>query len=178
SYVDDGRYLWNAGMFLFRAGTLIEALRAHAPYILSAVEAAVAEARREGRRLRPEPRLFARSPAQSIDHAVMERHGRVAVVPAEMGWSDIGSWEALHEALGKDAADNVLAGDVVAIDSKGSLIRSDGPVVAAIGVEDLVVVATERAVLIVPRGQSQRVQEAVEALIRRGAPPPADLPLD
>lgn len=175
AYVAGGDHLWNSGMFLFRAGAYLDALRVHAPYLLPALEAAMADAARDGPRLRPQPQSFARVPSQSIDHAVMEKHGRVAVVPASIGWSDIGSWEALHGVLGKDAEDNVLAGDVVAIDSTGSLIRTDGPVVAAIGVEDLIVVATERAVLIVPRAQSQRVQEAVQALIRRGAKPPPDL---
>jgi mannose-1-phosphate guanylyltransferase/mannose-1-phosphate guanylyltransferase/mannose-6-phosphate isomerase len=172
AYLVGRRHLWNSGMFLFRAAAYLQALREHAPYLLPAVEAAIAGGARHGARLVPEAQAFARAPSQSVDHAVMERHARVAVVPAEMGWSDIGSWEALHDVLGKDEADNVLTGDIVAIDSKGSLIRSDGPVVAAIGVEDMIVVATERSVLIVPRGQSQRVQEAVEALIRRGAPPP------
>lgn len=175
SYVASGDHLWNSGMFLFRAGAYLDALRAHAPYLLPDVEDAMAGAPREGLRLHPRRQSFARAPSQSIDHAVMEKHARVAVVPASIGWSDIGSWEALHGVLGKDAADNVLTGDVVAIDSKASLIRSDGPVVAAIGVEDLIVVATERSVLIVPRAQSQRVQEAVQALIRRGAKPPPDL---
>ena len=176
AYLADGGYLWNSGMFLLRAGDCLAALREHAPYLMPAVEAAMAGARREGARLMPDAASFARVPAQSIDHAVMEKHERVAVVPAAMGWSDVGSWEALHDVLDKDPADNVLAGDVVAIDCEGSLIRSDGPVVAAIGARDMIVVATERSVLIVPRGQSQRVQEAVEALIRRGAKPPEDMP--
>jgi len=174
-YVAGGDHLWNSGMFLMRAGAYLNALRTHAPYLLPAVEAAMAGATREGARLLPQAQSFARAPSQSVDHAVMEKHDRVAVVPASIGWSDIGSWEALHGVLGKDEDDNVLTGDVVAIDSHGSLIRTDGPVVAAIGVEDLIVVATERSVLIVPRAQSQRVQEAVQALIRRGAKPPPEL---
>ena len=175
AYVADGDYLWNSGIFLFRAGAFVAALAEHAPYILPEIEAAMAGARREGTRLLPEASSFARAPAQSVDHAVMEKHGRVAVVPVEMGWSDIGSWEAMHGALGKDDEQNVLAGDVVAIDCAGSLIRTDGPVVAAIGVEDMIVVATERSVLVVPKAQSQRVPEAVEALLRRGAKPPEGL---
>ncbi len=167
-YVAGGRHLWNGGIFLFRAAAFIDALRRHAPHIAPAVEAAAAGGRAEGRRTLPEPQAFARTPGQSVDHAVMEKHDRVAVRPVSFGWSDIGSWEALHQVLDKDEAGNVLAGDVVAIDCEGSLIRSDGPVVAAIGVSDLVVVATERAVLIVPRAESQRVQEAVAALLRRG----------
>lgn len=160
----EGGWLWNAGMFLMRADSYLEALRRHAPDIAAAVEASL---RIEGGRIVPDPEAFARSPSKSIDRAVMEVHDRVAVLPASFGWSDIGSWEALHGVSAKDEAGNVLVGDVVAIDAKGSLIRSEGPVIAAIGVEDLIVVATERAVLIVPKSQSQRVDEAIAALNRR-----------
>jgi mannose-1-phosphate guanylyltransferase/mannose-1-phosphate guanylyltransferase/mannose-6-phosphate isomerase len=99
----------------------------------------------------------------------MEKAGKVAVVPATMGWSDIGSWEALHALGPRDSDGNLLTGDVVAPGSHGCLVRSDGPVVVALGVEDLVIVATERAVLVVPRGDSQRVKEAIDALEARRA---------
>jgi mannose-1-phosphate guanylyltransferase/mannose-1-phosphate guanylyltransferase/mannose-6-phosphate isomerase len=98
----------------------------------------------------------------------MERADRVALVPVSMGWSDIGSWDALHEVGDKDAADNHLAGAALAIDSRNCLIRSDGPTVITVGVQDLIVIATEGAVMVVPRGESQRVKEAVEALKARG----------
>lgn len=163
---------WNSGMFLFAAGRLIEELRAHAPYIAQPIEAAMAAARRAGGSLRPDPDSFVRAPAQSIDHAVMEKSRRVAVIPVDMGWSDVGSWEALHAASILDEAGNAAAGDVVLVDSQDSLVRSDGPLVVGIGIRGLVVVATERSVLIVPRGESQRVREAVEILARRGVPVP------
>lgn len=149
-----GGHAWNAGMFLFRADAYLDALRAHAPGIAQAVEG--------GR--------FGTAPSLSIDRAVMETAAQVAVVPVEMGWSDIGSWEAVHAAGPLDSSGNLLAGDVVAPDSRGCLIRSDGPVVVALGVEDLVIVATERAVLVVPRGQSQRVKDAIDALEARRPP--------
>lgn len=174
-YLADGRYLWNAGMFLFRARDMIKALRAHAYYLLPDAEAALAGGRVEHDRVLPEPTSFARSPSQSIDHAVMEKSERVVVVPVDMGWSDVGSWEALHAVAAKDAQANAQAGDVVLIDSAGSLVRSDGPLVVGVGIRDMVVVATERSVLIVPRGDSQRVKEAVEALIARGTTPPPEL---
>jgi mannose-1-phosphate guanylyltransferase len=170
AYLAEGGWLWNSGMFLMRADAFLDALRQHAPYLAPAVEAAWAGARRDGARLLPDAASFARAPGQSIDHAVMERHDRVAVLPASFGWSDIGSWEALHGVSAPDGDGNVLVGDVVAIGSSGSLIRSEGPVIAAIGVEDMIVVATERAVLIVPRAQSQRVDEAIAALNARAAP--------
>jgi len=174
-YLADGHYLWNSGIFLFGAQPLLTALRDHAPYILPEAEAALAAGHREDGRIRPEASRFARSPSQSIDHAVMEKSGRVAVVPVDMGWSDVGSWEALHAVADLDADGNALAGDVVMIDSQGSLVRSEGPLVVGVGVRDMVIVATERSVLIVPRGESQRVKEAVEALVRRGLEPPAEL---
>lgn len=166
-YLADGSYSWNAGIFLFRAGAFLEALAKHAPDIASGAAEAMGAARRDRARLWPGADALARVPPVSIDVAVMEKHGRVAVRAASFGWSDVGSWAALHAVSEQDPQGNALSGDVVAIDAAGCLIRSDGPVVAAIGVRDLIVVATERSVLIVPRGQSQRVQEAVEALKRR-----------
>jgi mannose-1-phosphate guanylyltransferase/mannose-1-phosphate guanylyltransferase/mannose-6-phosphate isomerase len=147
----EGGWDWNAGIFLFSREALLEALRRHAPDVIGAVES--------GR--------FEGSPSVSIDKAVMEKAEKVAVVPVAMGWSDIGSWEALHALGPLDGGGNMLSGDVVAPDSRNCLVRSDGPVVVALGVEDLVVVATERAVLVVPRGQSQRVGEAIAALEAR-----------
>jgi mannose-1-phosphate guanylyltransferase/mannose-1-phosphate guanylyltransferase/mannose-6-phosphate isomerase len=149
-----GSHLWNSGIFLLRAGAFLAALEAHAP----AVHAAVAAGD------------LAASPSVSIDVAVMEKHDRVAVRPAAFGWSDVGSWESLHGVLPKDEAGNALAGDVVTLGAAGCLIRSDGPVIAAIGVSDLVIVATERAVLVVPRAESQRAQEAIAALLGRDKP--------
>lgn len=163
-YVAGGRHDWNGGIFLMRAGVCRDALERHAPAILAAAEAAIAGASRAGARLTPDAAAFRASPAQSIDYAVMEKADRVAVVPAEIGWSDIGSWAALYDVAVKDAADNAIAGPAVAIDASGNLIRSEGPLVAAIGVSGLVIVATGDAVLVVPRDQSQRVREAVEAL--------------
>jgi mannose-1-phosphate guanylyltransferase/mannose-1-phosphate guanylyltransferase/mannose-6-phosphate isomerase len=166
-YQADGRYDWNGGIFLLRAGTFMDALRSHAPEMASAVEAAVAGARREGRRLYPDAARFRATPSQSIDYAVMEKAARIAVVPVAMGWSDVGSWDVLWEVAEKDMAANAVGGDVIALGSSDCLIRSDGPTVAAIGVSDLIIVATRGAVLVVPRGESQRVREAVDALKAR-----------
>jgi mannose-1-phosphate guanylyltransferase/mannose-1-phosphate guanylyltransferase/mannose-6-phosphate isomerase len=168
SYLNEGGYLWNAGIFLLGADSYLDALELHAPEILSAARSAIVAQRSEGSRIWPDGRGFGRAPALSIDHAVMEKSERVVVAPVAMGWSDLGSWEALHGIGDKDEAGNVLTGDVVAIDSRNSLIRSDGPVIVTLGVDDLIVVATERAVLIAPRGESQRVREAIEALQKRG----------
>jgi len=164
AWVAGGRHDWNGGIFLMRAGTYLDALALHAPDMAKAAAAAMAGADRAGVRVHPDRAAFAASPAQSIDYAVMEKAERVAVAPAAVGWSDIGSWEALHDVAERDADGNAVAGPGLAIGARGTLIRSEGPLVAAIGVEDLVIVATGDAVLVVPRKASQRVKEAVEAL--------------
>ncbi|HWT11401.1 MAG TPA: sugar phosphate nucleotidyltransferase, partial [Allosphingosinicella sp.] len=157
AWLAEGGYDWNAGIFLMRAGDYLEALAATAPALLDAARAGAAG----------DPAAFAAAPSASVDRAVMEQWDRVAVVPVAMGWSDVGSWEAVHALGPHDAHGNAVAGDAVAVDSRGCLVRSDGPVVVALGVEDLVIVATERAVLVVPRGSSQRVGEAIEAIGKR-----------
>jgi mannose-1-phosphate guanylyltransferase/mannose-1-phosphate guanylyltransferase/mannose-6-phosphate isomerase len=127
----------------------------------------LARAHRRGAKLKPDGDAFAGVPAASIDRAVMEKAERVAVLPVDIGWSDVGSWDAVHALGPHDDRGNLLAGDVLAPDSRNCLVRSDGPVVVALGVEDLIVVATERAVLIARRGESQRVTEALDALRTR-----------
>ena len=168
AYLAEGCYAWNGGIFLFRADAYLAALAAHAPDILASARAAMAGARAEGRNVHPDAAAFAASPDDSVDYAVMERAERVAVAPVEMGWSDVGSWDALHAIAGKDAAGNVHQGEVIALDTQGCLIRSDGPVVAAVGVSDLIVIATKDAVLILPRGSSQDVKRAIAALKQQG----------
>ena len=167
-YAAGGRHDWNGGIFLMRAGTYLDQLALHAPAIAEAAKAAMKGARREGRRVLPDAAAFAASPAQSIDYAVMEKADKVAVLPVAIGWSDIGSWDALYDVSPRDEAGNAIAGDVLALGARDCVIRSEGPLVAAIGIEDLVVIATADAVLIVPKAQSQRVREAVEALKKQG----------
>jgi len=167
AWLAEGGHDWNAGIFLMRAGDYLAALQAYAPSILTAVADAVARGGQADGRLHPHSEAFAAAPSTSIDRAVMEKSDRVAVVPVTMGWSDVGSWEAVHGLGPHDDAGNMVTGDAVALDSRNCLVRTDGPVVVALGVEDLVIVATERAVLVVPRGQTQRVGEAIAALEAR-----------
>jgi mannose-1-phosphate guanylyltransferase/mannose-1-phosphate guanylyltransferase/mannose-6-phosphate isomerase len=162
--VAEGVYHWNAGIFLFRAGAFVDALRAHAPDILIAVGESLGGRGGGEPQLRPDAEAFARCRSESIDRAVMEKAERIAVVPVEMGWSDIGSWDALHEASVRDPDGNAVSGAATLIDGRSCLVRSEGPRVVAIGIEDLIVVATADSVLIVPRGESQRVREAVTAI--------------
>ena len=166
AYLDEGCYSWNGGIFLFTAASYLAALEAHAPAILTAAREAMDTAARDGSRILPGSVAFGRSPDDSIDYAVMEKAERVAVVPVEMNWSDVGSWDALHEIAIKDAAGNAHHGEVMAIDTANCLIRSEGPLVAAIGVSDLIVIATKDAVLVMPRGDSQRIKRAIEMLKR------------
>jgi mannose-1-phosphate guanylyltransferase len=145
AYLAEGGFSWNGGIFLFTAGALIAALEAHAPAVLTAARESMDKARREGKRVYPDAHAFAASPSQAIDYAVMEKAEKVAVVPVEMGWSDVGSWDALHTLLGGGIAGDVHHGEIVAIDTERCLIRSDGPLVAAVGVKDLIVIATNDA---------------------------------
>ena len=160
--VDAGGHYWNAGIFLAAAKTWRAELQKFAPDILAAAEQALARSERDGAIIRVDEEAFARSPSKSIDYAVMEQSDRVSVVPVSMGWSDIGSWKALVDASPKDEAGNALASDVLAIDCQNTLIRSNGPKVAAIGVEGLVIVATPEAVLVMRPEEAQRVREAAE----------------
>ncbi|MFZ5706903.1 MAG: mannose-1-phosphate guanylyltransferase/mannose-6-phosphate isomerase [Pseudomonadota bacterium] len=167
-YVADGNYSWNGGIFLFRADAYLAALDRFEPEMVAAVRASLEGAAREGRMVIPAAEAFLSAKSESIDYAVMEKAERVAVVPVEMGWSDVGSWDALHALGGSDGAGNVIRGDVLAIDTEGCLLRSEGPVLATAGVRDLIVVATRDAVMILPRGSSQDVKKIVEGLKATG----------
>ena len=175
-YLAEGGYDWNGGIFLFRSAAFLRALEEYAPEILAAARAAIAAQEENGDRRLPDQACFARSPALSIDVAVMERSSRVAVAPAAMGWSDIGSWDALYDLGPRDEAGNAIDGEGLALDSENCLIRSDGPAVVAVGVRDLIVVASGDGVLVVPRGESQRVKEALDALAARRQKGPAAKP--
>lgn len=160
--LDAGGHYWNAGIFLASVGTWRSELERHAPAILAAARRAMDGAARDGSVIRVDENEFAQSPAKSIDYAVMEHSDRVSVVPVSMGWSDIGSWQSLVDASDKDEHGNALPADVLALDCRNTLVRSDGPKVAAIGVEGLVIVATPEAVLVMRPEEAQRVREAAE----------------
>ena len=158
----EGGHYWNAGIFLASVQTWREELEAYVPAIFAASSEAIERAVVDGPVRRIDAEAFARSPAQSIDYAVMEHSTRVSVVPVAMGWSDIGSWTALFDASAKDEAGNVLGTGTVAIDANANLIRTSGPRIAALGVDDLVIVATPEAVLVTRLSQAQRVREAAD----------------
>jgi mannose-1-phosphate guanylyltransferase/mannose-1-phosphate guanylyltransferase/mannose-6-phosphate isomerase len=131
---------------------------------LSAARLSLVEARHLGGRIYPDAAAFSKAPAVSIDYALMEQADNIAVVPVSMGWSDLGSWDAVYEEAPKDCSGNVISGNVVALRSSGCLIRSDGPPVAAVDLEDLLIVATATGIVVSRRGGSQGVKEALELL--------------
>ncbi|MFM9828868.1 MAG: mannose-1-phosphate guanylyltransferase/mannose-6-phosphate isomerase [Sphingomonas sp.] len=159
-----GGHYWNGGIFLFRADALLGALAVDAPDMLAACQRAMAGAAHAGGRVLPDADAFAAAPANSIDYAVMEKASRVAVVPVRMGWSDVGSWDALHALSARDDDGNAHMGNIVAVDTQNCLARSDGVQIAMLGVSDLIVVASGNDVLIVPRGRSQEVKKLLEAM--------------
>ena len=160
----EGGYTWNAGIFAFRADAYLEALGAFQPDMLRAVQASMDKALRQDNVIRPDAARFAESPSDSIDYAVMEKAKKVACVPVSMGWSDVGSWDSLHAISEKDEAGNVLRGDVLALGTQGCLVHSDGPRVTLVDVEDLIVVATHGDIMILRRGDSQKVRRITDAL--------------
>jgi mannose-1-phosphate guanylyltransferase/mannose-6-phosphate isomerase len=164
AYVASGEYLWNGGMFLFGADAYLAELERHAPAILAACRAASEDARvdMDFVRVRREP--FLAAPSDSIDYAVMERTDRAMVVPLDAGWSDVGSWDALLDVQPADAHGNVISGDVLTEDVSGSLIRSEGRLVAALGVSNHIIVETADAVLVADRARAQDVKRLVERL--------------
>lgn len=167
-YLAEGCYAWNSGIFMFRSDAYVRALGRHVPEMLACARAAVGSSKVDALGIHPNAAAFADSPSDSIDYAVMEKDDRVAVVPVSMGWSDVGSWDALHEIAQLDDDGNHHKGEIVSIGSSGCLIHTHGPLVAAVGVSDLIVVATGDAILIMPRGSSQDVKLAVEALKASG----------
>jgi mannose-1-phosphate guanylyltransferase/mannose-6-phosphate isomerase len=158
-------YLWNSGNFMFRADVMLDEITRFEPAIAEAARAAVAEMKQDLDFLRLAPEPFMRAPRKSIDYAVMERTELAAVVRADMEWSDVGSWDAVWENLDHDANGNAVSGTAVVLDSRDSLVRSDDAILTAVvGVDDVVVVVTGDAVLVVSRDKAHRVKTLVEAL--------------
>lgn len=156
-FLAEGNYSWNGGIFMFRAGDFLDELVAHRPALAEAVQAAVAEGRTEGARFHPGPEAFARIASESVDYAVMEGTSRAAVVPVDMGWSDIGNWQALHEARERDDAGNAVAGPVELVDCRNVMVDSDGPRVSVIGLENVIVVVDGGEVLVTSATGAQKV---------------------
>lgn len=163
-YLADGGYSWNSGMFVFRADVMIAELEALAPAILAAARAALAKAKRDLDFVRLDGEEFAKAPNISVDYAVMEKTAHAAIVPCDIGWSDVGAWSALWEIQGQDEQSNVLLGDVIAHDSSGSYVHSHKRLTALVGVRDLVVIATDDAILVADKSRAQDVKHVVDRL--------------
>lgn len=170
SYLASGDYLWNSGIFLFKAGAYLDALRQHAPDILEVCERAYAQRSEDLYFLRVDQATFAECRSESIDYAVMEHTKDAAVVPMDPGWSDIGAWDALHELKASDDKQNgnAVHGDVMLHNTRNSLVHSESRLVAAVGVNNLVIVETDDAVLVADRHQAQDTKLIVNALKAAG----------
>ncbi len=167
-YVASGDYSWNSGMFLFKASVFLAELERLEPQMLAHCRQALAKGGKDLDFFRLDKAAFAEARAISIDYAVMERTEKACVVPVEMGWSDIGSWEALWATATRDTAGNATKGDILHHGTRNSYLRSEGPLVAAVGMEDVVVVATQDAVLVSHKSASQDVKRIVEQLEKSG----------
>ncbi len=160
TFLADGNYAWNGGIFAFKACTYLAELETHRPEIFAAVSTALERGNRDGETIRPEAAEFAKVEKESVDYAVMENTQRAAMVDVSMGWSDIGNWDALVEQRGSGTQDNVVVGPGEIIGSSGTMIDSDGPHVTVVGADNIVVVVDGDDVLVVSRDAVQRVGEA------------------
>jgi mannose-1-phosphate guanylyltransferase/mannose-6-phosphate isomerase len=167
-FLKDGGYYWNSGMFLFRADRYIDELTRHAPDIAQAARAALAGAAPDLDFVRVDKAAFEASRADSIDYAVMEKTRDAVVVPLAAGWSDVGSWSALHEALPADAQGNVARGDVIAEDSSGCYFYAESRLVSAVGLKDHIVIETKDAILVAPKDRVQDVKKLVARIKSEG----------
>ena len=163
-FVLSGEYLWNSGMFLFPVAPLLEEIEVLTPGIRGACEAAVKDGVKDLDFLRLGKEAFEAVESISIDYALMEKTTKASVVPVDMGWSDVGAWTALWDIEDKDANGNVIEGDVLALDTKNAYLRSSGPMLATVGLDDVVIVATPDAVLVANKNRVQEVKTIVESL--------------
>jgi mannose-1-phosphate guanylyltransferase/mannose-6-phosphate isomerase len=164
SYLASGDYFWNSGMFAFQSATLLQEMAVHCPTICAAMEQAVEKGVSDGTFFRLEAASMAACPSDSIDYALLEKSSQVSVVPADLGWSDIGSWQALWEVSDKDQDGNVASGDVILEDVNNCLIRAEHGLVAAIGLTDTMVIETSDAILVAPMSRAQDVKKVVDRL--------------
>ena len=157
AFLADGGYAWNGGIFAFRVGTFLAELAQHRPQIAALAREAVAKGKAEGTRFHPDAQAFAAIESESVDYAVMENTTRAAMVPAQMGWSDIGNWNALLVARERDALGNSIHGTAELVDCRNVLVESDGPRVSAIGLEDVIIVVDGDEILVTTRAGAQLV---------------------
>ena len=168
TYLEQGNYLWNSGMFMFKADTLIDELTTHSPEIVTSVNYSVNNAMQDLDFIRLDNQAFESSPSDSIDYALMEKSDNVVVVPLDAQWNDIGSWSALYDIGIKDTNGNVIQGDVFTEETTNTYIHANHHMVATIGVQDLVIVDTPNATLISTKDKAHEVKKIVERLQEQG----------
>ncbi len=168
-YVEDGSYLWNAGIFLFRASDMLEEMEKYLPDVAKSFceyQAAVGTGDEDAKKME----AYSASAEISIDFGVMEKTDRACVVPADIGWDDLGNWDSFSKYLPKDEGGNAVRGDLLALETANCTVCSEGPVVATLGVDDLIIVASREAVLVTRRGKGEEVKRIVDLLAARGLP--------
>ncbi len=165
--LQEGCFYWNSGMFLFPVTPLIQEMQVLSPGIIAACQDALVKGKVSGQTVQPHARSFAQAEHISIDYAVMERTARATVVPVDPLWSDVGSWTAVWEISERDNAENVTIGDVILHDVKGAYVRSEGPVTAVVGLDDVIVVNTGDAVIVAAKSHAQEIRQIAEAVRQR-----------
>ncbi len=168
SYIEQGSYYWNSGMFMFKASTYLDALERLAPTMFEACHNAYSKSQKDMDFVRIDEASFENCPSDSIDYAIMEKVDNAVVIPVDIGWSDVGSWAALHDIGDADAMNNTIIGDVEVEASKNCYIRAETKLVVALGVDDLIVVDTDDALLVAHRGKVQDIKNIVEKLHNDG----------
>ncbi|CAH7186113.1 mannose-1-phosphate guanylyltransferase [Vibrio chagasii] len=163
-YISSGQYLWNSGMFMFKASRYLEELAKHHPQILEACKSALEKQNTDLDFIRIDAEAFQSSPSDSIDYAVMEKTSDAAVIPMDVGWNDIGSWSAIWDVSDKDEHNNVIEGDVLTVDSQHNYIHAENKLVATVGVENLIIVETKDAILVANKDKVQGVKSIVSQL--------------
>jgi len=166
-YVEGGQHFWNSGMFLFSARTYLNNLREFAPKMHEKCRESIKNRANDTDFVRPDVEAFLQSPSDSIDYAVMEKTDAAVMVPLDAGWSDVGSWAALHDVRGQDKAGNTIDGDVVMHDCKGMFIQAESRLVTAVGLERVIIIETKDSILVVNKDRSQDVKELVDKLENR-----------
>ncbi len=167
-FLRDGGYDWNGGIFMWPVGLFLSELARNEPGIVPGCRRALDEGKNDLFFFRLDPKAFAEVPSQSIDYGVMERTDKAAVVPVDMGWSDVGSWSALHQETAQDGAGNTILGDVMALDTENTYVRSEKQLTAVIGMKNAIVVVTPDAVLVADKAHDQSVKKIVEELKAKG----------
>ncbi len=169
AYLEEGGYAWNAGIFLFSPSVMLNEAERYCPKVKAGSIEALQNGEHTSVFIALDERAFAACPSEPIDTAVMERTEKAVVAPCDIGWADVGSWKELWRQGPRGKGENFIKGDVLLLDTEGSLIWSDGPTVSVIGVSDLIVIATPEHVLVLPQDRAQDVKSVVDELKRRGA---------